>query len=75
MNIVIYYLPYLILLFLLAVPLGHYIEAVRLGRRHVLSPLLQPAERRLLACFGLRGDENMSAKEYCLAVLVSDSCF
>ena len=60
----------LTLVFLAAVPLGHYIAAVVGGRRTVLSPMLGPIERGFYALAGVDPARGMTWKTYAFALIV-----
>ncbi|MEB0139911.1 MULTISPECIES: potassium-transporting ATPase subunit KdpA [unclassified Undibacterium] len=60
---------YMTVLTILAVPLGRYIKQVMQGERNLLTRLLQPLERLLYRLGGIRAEEEMSWKQYAIAVL------
>jgi potassium-transporting ATPase potassium-binding subunit len=61
---------YLVLLLLLAKPLGAYMARVYQGERTLLDPVLRPVERLLYRAAGVRADEDMSWKTYAIAMLL-----
>ncbi len=57
------------LVFVCAVPLGHYIAAVLGGRRTLLSPVLGPVERGFYALAGVDPGRGMGWRTYAVALL------
>ena len=53
---------YLVLLILLARPLGEFMARLYSGERHLLTPVLGWLERGLLRLFGVRPDEETTWK-------------
>jgi potassium-transporting ATPase potassium-binding subunit len=67
------WLQFLILFALLLAfmrPLGIYIARVLQGERTFLSPILRPIERLIYKLSGIRPDEEMSWREYSIALLL-----
>ena len=62
-------LLYIVVLILLAKPLGAFIAKVYQGERTWLSPLLKPVEGLIYRALGIRSDEEMSWKTYTVALL------
>lgn len=60
---------YLVVLLLLAKPLGSYMAAVYQGQRTFLSPLLQRVERPFYRLMGTSPESEMDWKTYALALL------
>ena len=60
---------YLVLLLLLAKPLGEYMARVYAGERTFLAPVLGRLERWILRLMGVRSDEECDWKTYGLALL------
>lgn len=63
-------LLYLIILILLAKPLGGYIARVYEGRRTILDPLLRPLDLLFYKILGVRPEEEMSWKRYTTSLLL-----
>jgi len=61
---------YLVVLLLLARPLGSFMASVYEGRRNFLSPILGPLERLFYRAGGVDPKREMSWKSYALAVLL-----
>jgi K+-transporting ATPase ATPase A chain len=66
----VYVIGFLVVLVLLAIPLGSYMAAVYSGRRTFLSPLIRPLERGLYRMCRIDENEEMSWKTYALAFLL-----
>ena len=64
MQPILQYVLYLLLVVLLAIPLGRYISKVMDGERVLLTGILQPVERLIYRLLGVAADENMSWKKY-----------
>ena len=60
---------YLIILGLLAYPLGGYISKVMQGERNFLSPLLTPLENGVYRLANIKADEENNWKSYAISVL------
>ena len=58
------------LVFLATVPLGHYMAAVAIGGRTVLSPVLGPVERGFYALAGIDPKRGMTWKTYAFALIL-----
>jgi len=69
MNALIQYILYLVLLVLLAIPLGTYISKVMGGEKVFLSRLLVPVENGIYRLLRLEKDEDMGWKKYARCVL------
>ncbi len=63
-------LLYLALLLLLVKPLGIYMARVYQGERTFLSTFILPVERTIYRIIGIRPDQEMTWKEYSLALLL-----
>jgi K+-transporting ATPase ATPase A chain len=61
---------YLLVLLLLAKPLGAYMARVFQGERTFLDPLLRPVERFMYRLAGINSDEEMDWKENAIAMLL-----
>lgn len=61
---------FLIVLVLLAWPLGRYISRVFSGEKTVLDPVLRPVENLIYRLSGVNKDSEMTWKEYLLALLL-----
>lgn len=61
---------YLVLLILLAIPLGSYMARVFQGQRTMLDPLARPLERLVYRLAGVDAGQEMSWRQYAVAVLV-----
>ena len=61
---------YLVILVLLAIPLGRYMGKVMNGERVFLSCALVPCERFIYRVMHVRVDEEMSWKKYAASVLL-----
>lgn len=64
------YVVYLLLLVLLAIPLGLYIGKVMNGERVFLSRVLVPCEQAIYRVLRVRKDEQMTWKRYAVSVLL-----
>ncbi len=60
----------LTLVFVCAVPLGHYVATVLSGGRTLLSPLLGPVERGFYALAGVDARRGMTWKTYAVALIM-----
>ena len=63
MDIFVKYLGYLIVLVVLAVPLGFYINKVMNGKKVFLSRILEPCENLIYRVLHVKKDEEMSWKK------------
>ena len=61
---------YLLLLVVLAVPLGAYIGKVMNGEKVFLSRVLRPCEKLVYKILRVKQDEQMTWKKYALSVLL-----
>jgi potassium-transporting ATPase potassium-binding subunit len=61
---------YMILLLLIAKPLGFYMARVYQGERTFLDPLLRPVERMIYRLAGIQPDLEMGWKKYAASLLV-----
>lgn len=71
MDIFVKYLGYLIVLVVLAVPLGFYINKVMNGKKVFLSRILEPCENFIYRVLHVKKDEEMSWKKYLVSVLIN----
>ena len=69
MSAVLQYIAFLVILVVLAVPLGKYSADVMDGNRVFLSPILSPVEKLIYKLTGVRKDEEMTWKTYLVCVL------
>lgn len=69
MGTVIYDVLFILILTLLAIPLGGYIAKVMNGDKVFLSKILEPIERFIYKLMGIDASEEMTAKKYSIAVL------
>ena len=60
---------YMVVLTVLAVPLGIYITKVMNGEKNALSWLLQPVEKLFYKIFGIDAAEEMSWKHYAVTLM------
>jgi K+-transporting ATPase ATPase A chain len=68
-NTMVQYIGYVVILVVLAVPVGVYMAKVMEGKRTFLSPLFLPVEKSIYAFLGIREDAQMDWKRYLAAVL------
>lgn len=68
MSTVLQYILYLVLLVILAVPLGKYIQKVMEGEKTFLSPVLIPWENTVYRVLGIDRSDQMSWQKYLLSV-------
>lgn len=66
---VLQYILYLVILIILAIPLGAYMKKVMYGEKTFLSRVLTPCEQAVYKVLHIRQDEEMSAKKYIASVL------
>lgn len=69
MNTVLQYILYLLVLVVLAIPLGGYIKKVMYGEKTLLSPVFAPCENLIYKILRIKSDEQMNWKEYLKSVL------
>ena len=69
-NHILQYVLYLLILVLLAVPLGKYMYHVMTGERTFLSPLLRPVEKGLCKLMRVDPAQEMTWKQYALAAVM-----
>lgn len=70
MHTYLQYILYLILLVVLAIPLGEYIKKVMRGEKTWVSPVLGPCERGIYRILHIDPKEEMNWKTYLYSVLV-----
>lgn len=70
MSAVIQYILYLVVLVVLAIPLGAYIKKVMNGEKTFLSKILTPCENAVYKVMHVNKDEQMNWKKYAVSVLV-----
>ncbi len=61
---------YLVILVLLAKPLGTFMARVFSGERNILSPVMAPVERFTYRMLGTKSDEEMNWKQHAIAVVL-----
>jgi potassium-transporting ATPase potassium-binding subunit len=61
---------YIILLIVLSIPLGIYINQVMMGQKVFLTRMLKPVEGAIYRLMGVRDDEEMAPKKYAFSVIV-----
>lgn len=69
-NHILQYVLYLLILVLLAVPLGKYMYHIMTGERTFLSPLLRPVEKGLCKLMRVDPTQEMTWKQYALAAVM-----
>lgn len=69
MSAVIQYILYLVILIVLAIPLGTYIEKVMNGKKTFLANILTPCENALYKVLRIDKNEQMNWKKYAVSVL------
>ena len=75
MNSILQYGLYIVILVLLAIPLGGYIAKVMKGEKVILSKILAPCERGIYRLLRIKQEEDMGWKKYAgCAVLFSAVC-
>ncbi len=67
---VIQYVIYMVLLIVLAIPLGAYIKKVMSGEKTFLSGICTPCERFVYKAMHINPDEEMTWKKYALSVVI-----
>ena len=70
MSAVIQYILYLVVLIVLAIPLGAYIKKVMNGEKTFLSKILKPCENAVYKVMRVKKDEQMNWKKYAVSVLI-----
>lgn len=75
METVVQYLIYLLILILLAIPLGRYIGKVMNGEKVFLSRIGRPCERLVYRLLHIDENEEMTWKRYALSVILFSSLF
>lgn len=70
MGTVLQYVLYLVILVLLAIPLGAYIKKVMYGEKTFLSKILTPCENLVYKIMHVKKDEEMTWKKYALSVIL-----
>ena len=70
MSAVIQYILYLVVLIVLAIPLGAYIKKVMNGEKTFLSKILTPCENAVYKVMHVNKDEQMNWIKYAVSVLV-----
>lgn len=68
-STILQYFIYLVILVLLAIPLGSYIGKVMNGEKVFLSKLLSPCEKFIYKIMKIKDDEEMNWKKYTVCVL------
>lgn len=69
-NIILQYVFYLVVLILLAIPLGKYISKAMNGEKVFLSNMIRPCEVLIYKFLGVKEDEEMSWKKYLGSVMI-----
>lgn len=69
-STIVQYFIYLVILVLLAIPLGSYIGKVMNGEKVFLSKLLSPCEKFIYKIMKIKDYEEMNWKKYTVCVLV-----
>lgn len=69
MFLILQYVFYLVVLIMLAIPLGSYISKVMHGERVLLSYVLKPCEKGIYRLFRIDETEDMPWKKYFLSVI------
>lgn len=70
MTQLISYLGYLVVLIVLAVPLGAYINRAMTGEKTILTKVLSPLERGFYRLIGVKKEDEMNRKQYTVSVLL-----
>ena len=68
-SVILQYGLYLLILVVLAIPLGNYIGKVMNGEKVFLSKILVPCEKGIYKILHIDKDEDMGWKKYCFSVL------
>ncbi|MDO4280267.1 MAG: potassium-transporting ATPase subunit KdpA [Peptococcaceae bacterium] len=74
MSTVVQYILYLAVLVVLAIPLGAYMYKVMNGDKTFLSPILAPCENAVYKVLHIDKNEEMSGKQYTIAVVLFSAC-
>lgn len=69
-NVVIQYIFYLVLLVVLAIPLGIYISKIMNGEKVFLTKIISPFEKGIYKLFQIDREEDMTWKKYLKCVLI-----
>lgn len=69
-STIVQYFIYLVILVILAIPLGSYIGKVMNGEKVFLSKLLSPCEKFIYKIMKIKDDDEMNWKKYTVCVLV-----
>lgn len=69
-NVVIQYIFYLVLLVVLAIPLGIYISKIMNGEKVFLTKIISPFEKGIYKLFQIDSEEDMTWKKYLKCVLI-----
>ncbi|MEG2813995.1 MAG: potassium-transporting ATPase subunit KdpA, partial [Oscillospiraceae bacterium] len=69
MGTILQYVMYLVILVVLAIPLGAYIKKVMNGEKTFLSKILVPCEKAVYKVMRVKSDEQMNWKKYAISVL------
>ena len=67
---IIQYVLYLAILVALAIPLGAYIKRVMYGEKTTFSKIFTPCERAVYKVLRIKGDEDMTWKQYLVSVFI-----
>ena len=67
---IIQYVLYLAILVALAIPLGAYIKRVMYGEKTTFSKVVTPCERAVYKVLRIKGDENMTWKQYLVSIFI-----
>lgn len=67
---IIQYVLYLAILVALAIPLGAYIKRVMYGEKTTFSKIVTPCERAVYKVLRIKGDENMTWKQYLVSIFI-----
>lgn len=70
MSLIVQYALYLVLLVILAIPLGKYISKVMNGEKVWLSKVIRPCEKGIYKILRVKEDEDMNWKRYLGSVLL-----
>lgn len=70
MSAIIQYVLYLVVLIVLAIPLGAYIKKVMNGEKTFLSKIFTPCENAVYKVMHIHKDEQMNWKKYAASVLI-----
>lgn len=67
---IIQYVLYLVILVALAIPLGAYIKRVMYGEKTTFSKVVTSCERAVYKVLRIKGDENMTWKQYLVSIFI-----